>query len=63
MYLFIKNVIIVGINFDFYWLENVFHVQRTDVNNKSYKIVQFNRLFRWFKFTLKPPYSIAHDNL
>ena len=20
-------------------------------------------LFRWFKFTLKPPYSIAHDNL
>ena len=20
-------------------------------------------LFRWFKFTLKPPYSIAHDKL
>ena len=20
-------------------------------------------LFRWFKFTLKPPYSIGHDNL
>ena len=20
-------------------------------------------IFRWFKFTLKPPYSIAHDNL
>ena len=20
-------------------------------------------VFRWFKFTLKPPYSIAHDNL
>ena len=20
-------------------------------------------LFRWFKFTLKPPYSITHDNL
>ena len=23
----------------------------------------FLALFRWFKFTLKPPYSIAHDNL
>ena len=22
-----------------------------------------NRVFRWFKFTLKPPYSIAHDKL
>ena len=21
------------------------------------------RVFRWFKFTLKPPYSIGHDNL
>ena len=20
-------------------------------------------MFRWFKFTLKPPYSIAHDKL
>ena len=20
-------------------------------------------LFRWYKFTLKPPYSIVHDNL
>ena len=20
-------------------------------------------IFRWFKFTLKPPYSIAHDKL
>ena len=20
-------------------------------------------VFRWFKFTLKPPYSIAHDKL
>ena len=45
MYLFIKNVIIVGVNFDFYWLENVFHMQRTDVNNKSYKIAQFNCIF------------------
>ena len=23
----------------------------------------FNMLFRWFKFTLKPPYSIAHGKL
>ena len=22
-----------------------------------------HKLFRWFKFTLKPPYSIAHDKL
>ena len=23
----------------------------------------FNMLFRWFKFTLKPPYSITHGKL
>ena len=23
----------------------------------------FRTLFRWFKFTLKPPYNIVHDNL
>ena len=23
----------------------------------------FEVVFRWFKFTLKPPYSIAHDKL
>ena len=23
----------------------------------------FFPIFRWFKFTLKPPYSIAHDKL
>ena len=23
----------------------------------------FLAIFRWFKFTLKPPYSIAHDKL
>ena len=25
--------------------------------------VQYFVLFRWFKFILKPPYSIAHDKL
>ena len=24
---------------------------------------KYIQLFRWFKFTLKPPYSIAHDKL
>ena len=23
----------------------------------------YGAIFRWFKFTLKPPYSIAHDKL
>ena len=22
----------------------------------------FNGVFRWFKFTLKPPYTVAHGN-
>ena len=25
--------------------------------------LMFLFIFRWFKFTLKPPYSIAHDKL
>ena len=27
------------------------------------KIHEVDKFFRWFKFTLKPPYSIALDNL
>ena len=26
-------------------------------------MLQLDLLFRWFKFTLKPPYSIVHDKL
>ena len=29
----------------------------------SYFLVKIFLPFRWFKFTLKPPYSIGHDNL
>ena len=28
-----------------------------------YYVEKFFTIFRWFKFTLKPPYSIAHDKL
>ena len=27
------------------------------------KTISYCFFIRWFKFTLKPPYSIAHDNL
>ena len=33
------------------------HVKRRHANN------HWHCVFRWFKFTLKPPYSIGHDNL
>ena len=29
-------------------------------NQSEFQIPQF---FRWFKFTLKPPYTVAHGNL
>ena len=31
--------------------------------HKEISDTYYNGLFRWFKFTLKPPYSIAHDKL
>ena len=32
--------------------------------HRAAELIQYNHIiFRWFKFTLKPPYSIAHDNL
>ena len=37
-------------------LSNYF--SKEDGNKSSESLI-----FRWFKFTLKPPYSIAHDNL
>ena len=30
---------------------------------KLFALIRILLLFRWFKFTLKPPYSIGHDNL
>ena len=35
------------------------------LNKFLQEIVNFmeDPVFRWFKFTLKPPYSITHDNL
>ena len=32
-------------------------------NRSTRQLFWFIWLFRWFKFTLKPPYSIAHDKL
>ena len=38
-------------------LINIFLVQ-IDINKD---ISKFEQVFRWFKFTLKPPYSGAHE--
>ena len=36
----------------------------TETNSALYRaILKSGALFRWFKFTLKPPYSIAHEKL
>ena len=34
------------------------HITTVLLHTEAYKLI-----FRWFKFTLKPPYSIAHDKL
>ena len=31
--------------------------------NRDSSSFMLENIFRWFKFTLKPPYSIAHDKL
>ena len=39
-----------------------YHVYKQDEKWPEFH-TKFYILFRWFKFTLKPPYSIALDNL
>ena len=36
---------------------------RTSNHHKTQTDLREQVVFRWFKFTLKPPYSIAHDKL
>ena len=42
-------------------------MKKTEMFVKTVIFAEKSRLrhsvFRWFKFTLKPPYSIAHDKL
>ena len=38
-------------------------LSQINVDNLSIKVNKINLIFRWFKFTLKPPYSIAIGKL
>ena len=40
-----------------------FHVTHRSQKCHTVHLIVANSVFRWFKFTLKPPYSIAHDKL
>ena len=43
----------------------IWDMKQTDVGGCNFEVITFDyfSIFRWFKFTLKPPYSIAHDKL
>ena len=39
-------------------------ITNNQINDNLIKIIQLSlTIFRWFKFTLKPPNSITHDKL
>ena len=39
------------------------HSSSSHYSTQGFVLISFHFIFRWFKFTLKPPYSIMHDKL